>query len=122
MSLHLLIDMNLSPAWVPALKGYGWAATHWSIVGDPRAPDREVMEWARTHGCVVFTHDLDFTTMLALTRATGPSVLQVRTRNVLPEGLAALVDRTLRLHETELAQGALVVIDEQRARLRILPL
>src|SRR4051812_45550130 len=48
--MKLLIDMNLSPQWVPLLKDAGHEATHWSAVGDPRAPDSEVMHWAREHG------------------------------------------------------------------------
>ena len=31
------------------------------------------MDWALTNGYAVFTHDLDFGTLLALTHATGPS-------------------------------------------------
>ena len=29
MSLRLLIDMNLSPAWAPVLRDAGFEATHW---------------------------------------------------------------------------------------------
>ena len=40
------------------------------------------MAWAGEHGSVVFTHDLDFGSLLALTQAVGPSVIQVRTQDV----------------------------------------
>ena len=43
MSIKLVIDMNLSPDWVPVLSGHGWQAIHWSAVGDPRASDRTIM-------------------------------------------------------------------------------
>jgi predicted nuclease of predicted toxin-antitoxin system len=36
MSVRVLVDMNLSPDWVPLLQRQGWAAVHWSAVGDPR--------------------------------------------------------------------------------------
>jgi predicted nuclease of predicted toxin-antitoxin system len=85
MSVKVLIDMNLSPDWVAVLQGQGWPAVHWSTVGDPRATDRTIMDWAVANGSIVFTHDLDFGTMLALTHATGPSVLQVRGQDVLPD-------------------------------------
>jgi predicted nuclease of predicted toxin-antitoxin system len=45
------------------------------------------MAWARENGHVVLTHDLDFGTLLALTRANGPSVVQVRAQDVLPQHL-----------------------------------
>lgn len=122
MSIRILIDMNLTPDWVEVLSKRGWASTHWSSVGDPKAKDHEIMEWARIHKHVVFTHDLDFATMLALTRASGPSVIQVRGRNVLPDHMAPIISAALRQHETELAAGALVVVDEAKSRVRVLPL
>jgi predicted nuclease of predicted toxin-antitoxin system len=80
------------------------------------------MDWARENGYVVFTHHLDFGTMLALTQATGPSVVQVRAQNVLPDHLGPIVVAALRQHEKALAAGALVVVEEWRNRVRILPL
>jgi predicted nuclease of predicted toxin-antitoxin system len=43
MSISIVIDMNLSPDWVPVLQGCGWAAVHWTAIGDPRADDQEIM-------------------------------------------------------------------------------
>ena len=122
MSVRVLIDMNLSPEWVPVLQRHGWSAVHWSTVGDPRATDRTIMDWAVANGYIVFTHDLDFGTVLALTHATGPSVLQVRAEDVLPDHLGAVVLAALRQHDADLASGALVVVDESRRRVRILPI
>jgi predicted nuclease of predicted toxin-antitoxin system len=122
MTIRVLVDMNLSPEWVPLLIGSGCEAVHWSTVGDPRAPDSEIMAWARAHGFIVFTHDLDFGTTLALTHAAGPSVLQLRGQHVLPENVSAQVVATVQRYETELAAGALVVVEENRSRVRVLPL
>lgn len=120
--MKILIDMNLSPRWSDVLRRHGWEAVHWSTVGDPRAPDRAIMTWARDNGHIVFTHDLDFGVLLASTRANAPSVLQVRTQDVTPEHLESLVVAVLRQHEAELDAGALVTVDEVRSRVRILPL
>jgi predicted nuclease of predicted toxin-antitoxin system len=122
MSVSILVDMNLSPEWVPLLRQAGFPATHWSEVGDPRAPDVAIMAWAEINRSVVLTHDLDFGTTLALTHARGPSVLQVRTQQVLPEHIGGIVLAVLRRYETELLAGALVVVDEGRSRVRVLPL
>lgn len=43
--MKILVDMNLSPAWIDVLKSAGLEATHWSTVGAPGAPDREIMLW-----------------------------------------------------------------------------
>jgi predicted nuclease of predicted toxin-antitoxin system len=80
------------------------------------------VDWAVANGYIVFTHDLDFGTALAQTHATGPSVLQVRGQDVLPDHMASLVLAALRQHDADLASGALVVVDESRSRVRILPI
>jgi len=122
MSIQIVIDMNLSPDWVDELAAHGWPSVHWSTIGDSRAVDREIMDWARSNNHVVFTHDLDFGTMLALTHATGPSLIQVRGQNVLPDHMTTIVVAALEQHESDLASGALVVVDEARSRIRILPI
>ena len=122
MAVKLLIDVNLSSQWTPVLNEMGWPAVHWADIGDRRAPDDEIMARAVEHQHVVFTHDLDFGTMLALTGATAPSILQVRSDNTLPAHMAPLVEAALRQHETDLGAGALVVVDEARARVRVLPI
>jgi predicted nuclease of predicted toxin-antitoxin system len=82
-----LVDMNLSPRWVQFLATKGIDALHWSPVGDARATDETIMRWAIDRGYAVFTHDLDFSAILATAGASGPSVLQVRAQNVLPEAI-----------------------------------
>ena len=119
---RLLVDMNLSTEWIPLLRAAGHWAVHWSEVGNPRAPDTALMQWARVNGCAIFTHDLDFGTMLALSGADGPSVIQVRCLNVLPGAIGPLVLSLLEAYGAEIKQGALVVADERRERVRILPL
>lgn len=120
--MKLLVDMNLSPDWVAALAKEGWETIHWSSAGNSRAADSEIMAWAGQNGCVVFTHDLDFGTMLALTQADGPIVIQVRTQDVTPTAIGKLAVNALRQFQKELEQGALIVLDEATVRARILPL
>jgi len=120
--VKILVDMNLSPEWVPTLQTAGFQAVHWSTVGDPRAKDSEIMQWAREKDFVVFTHDLDFGTLLANARAAKPSVLQVRTQDVSPAALGAKVIAALRQFASLLTEGALISVDAHRSRARILPL
>jgi len=113
--------MNLSPDWIAVFEQQEWEALHWSTVGDARATDSVIMEWARANGYVVFTHDLDFGTLLATTRVQGPSVIQVRTQDIMPPSLGGRLVQILRQYEAVLEKGALVTVDETRARVRILP-
>ncbi len=119
--MNLLIDMNLSPDWVEVFERQGWQALHWSTVGDPWATDRLIMEWACAKGYVVFTHDLDFGALLASTRAQGPSVIQIRTQDVMPQSLGHRLAQILRQYKSVLERGALITVDESKSRVHILP-
>ena len=119
--MKILIDMNLPPRWAKVFAAESWEALHWSEVGAPTASDREIMAWARDNDYIVFTHDLDFSALLATTQGEGPSVIQVRTQNVLPEAIGTLVINAMKQFQHELKKGALITIDPHRARSRILP-
>jgi len=120
--MKILVDMNLSPDWVPVLKDAGFEAVHWSKLGDPSASDPIVMNHAAAHGYVVFTHDLDFRAILAATHASAPSVLQIRTQDVDPASLAKTVISVLHQCQKHLEGGALISVDESTHRVRILPI
>jgi len=120
--MKIVIDMNLSPQWVDFLKEEGHDCVHWSEIGSPNAADREILLWARSNGHVLFTHDLDFGAILAATQAGSPSVIQLRAQDVSPSHIGELVASSLQQFIETLERGALVSIDEKRARARILPL
>jgi predicted nuclease of predicted toxin-antitoxin system len=121
MSVPIVVDMSLSPEWVDFLKQAGWSTIHWSAVGHATAKDSEIMTWAASHRHAVFTHDLDFGTTLALTHASGPSVIQVRGQRVLPEHIGSVLLAALNHYQGELASGALLVVEPAKCRVRILP-
>jgi predicted nuclease of predicted toxin-antitoxin system len=75
-----------------------------------------------TNGYIVFMHDLDFGAILAATQANAPSVIQVRTQDVMPVHLEPMIVSALRQCEAELDAGALVIVHEGRLRVRMLPL
>ena len=120
--MKLLIDMNLSPQWIEALADAGIEARHWSEVGDGAASDREVFRWARRHGFVLLTHDLDFSRILALAGGRSPSVVLLRTHRLLPSDSATSLVEVLRRHAAEIDTGAVVVVSPDRYRVRLLPL
>ena len=120
--MKLLLDMNLSPAWLAVLAAHGHDAVHWSEVGAADAPDTHIMAWAVSDGRVIITHNLDLTTLLALTGANGPSVVQLQTQDILPDTASDLLLRVLREFTEQLNAGAIVTVEEDRRRVRILPL
>jgi len=114
--------MNLSPDWVAEFKKAGIQAAHWSSMGRPDAADSEILERASTEGWVVFTHDLDFGTILATRGWATPSVIQLRGQEVTPSAVGRVVFSVVWDFEAELRQGALITVDPSRTRARILPL
>ena len=60
--------------------------------------------------------------MLALTQATSPSVLQIRAQDILPKSIGHIVITILQKYKGELEQGALIIFDSSKERVRILPL
>ena len=114
--------MNLSPRWVEVFSQAGIQAVHWSAVGAADAPDADIMRYAHDNSFCVFTHDLDFSAILAASGASRPSVIQIRHDDVSPEALSEALLQAIRQHGQELQQGGLLTVDPARARVRILPL
>jgi predicted nuclease of predicted toxin-antitoxin system len=120
--MKILIDMNLSPAWVRFLMDRGVEAVHWSSVGEASAPDSQILEYAAANGLAVFTHDLDFGALLARPGSAGPSVIQVRTEDVLPSAIGSVVLRALKGCRGQIEAGAIVTVEIAEDRIRLLPL
>ena len=80
------------------------------------------MQYAKMHGYVILTHDLDFSAMLAATNGKAPSVLQIRTQDILSERFTKTLTSALKQFEDPLDKGALVVVELFRSRARVLPL
>jgi predicted nuclease of predicted toxin-antitoxin system len=120
--VKLLVDMNLSPRWVAYLVDAGIEAAHWSVLGAANAPDSEIMAYAKANECVVLTHDLDFSSILAATHGEKPSVIQIRAEDLSPDVIGDRVVAALQQTVAELEEGALITIDPNRTRLRLLPL
>jgi predicted nuclease of predicted toxin-antitoxin system len=117
-----LVDMNLSPKWIALLHDSGWEAVHWSAVGRADARDSKIMAYAAAKGYVVVTHDLDFGAILAVTHGKKPSVVQVRSEDVSSDIVGRQTVAALHHTQAELEAGALVTIEADRTRLRLLPL
>ena len=93
--MNLLVDMNLSPSWVERLARHGFEAVHWSTIGAATAPDVEILAWAKEHHFVVITNDLDFSAILAAGAVDAPSVVQIRSQDLLSDVVVSIVAKAL---------------------------
>ena len=120
--MRILIDMNLSPTWVQFFVTHGIEAAHWSAIGEASTPDSRILDYAASNEFVVFTHDLDFGAVLAARKTRGPSVIQIRTEDVLPSAIGEIVLLAIEAGRTHLEAGAIVTVDLARNRIRLLPI
>ena len=120
--MKLLLDMNLPPKLADILADKGISSVHWYAIGAPDASDEEIMSYAKDNDNVVVTHDLDFSAILSVTHGQKPSVIQIRVQNLNANEIAELIAMTVSQNSDTIGQGAIVSLDANRARMRVLPL
>ena len=120
--MRLLLDQGLPRGAVVPLGLAGHEAVH---VGDIRlafASDADILDEAVRRGATVVTLDADFHALLALSRATKPSVIRLRVEGLRADALSQLIVAVISVSETDLVAGAVVTADATRARVRRLPI
>jgi predicted nuclease of predicted toxin-antitoxin system len=60
--------------------------------------------------------------MLAHSKSEGPSVIQIRNQNIIPEVSGEMILSIIKSYKDLLEQVVLIVIEELHHRIRILPL
>lgn len=76
--MKLLLDANLSPKLVTALREAGYDADHLADLNMLSASDEQIFECAATEHRTVITADTDFSMLLALRATASPSVVLLR--------------------------------------------
>ena len=120
--MKVLLDMNIPLKYAVLLAKRGIEAIRWSDIGAPVATDEEIMAYACDNDFIVLTFDLDFSAILSATRTTKPSVAQIRASVLHAEQAVDLVAAALLDNADDLRKGAILSIDINKARLRLLPL
>jgi predicted nuclease of predicted toxin-antitoxin system len=120
--MKFLLDSNLSHRVAQLLCDAGLDAVHVRDKGLQHATDSAILEFARQHAFVLVSEDTDFGELLARQRTAAPSFVLLRTYDPLTpdEQAAVLLANLLRLRD-DLEQGAIVVIERSRLRVRRLP-
>jgi predicted nuclease of predicted toxin-antitoxin system len=121
--MRFLVDANLSPRLCDILTAAGHDAVHVLHLDLLNADDPTILARAKADERIVITADSDFATMLALTGADSPSVVQLRRVNELPTAAVAdLLVANLPAVTEHLAQGAIVSLSPSRLAVRDLPI
>jgi predicted nuclease of predicted toxin-antitoxin system len=120
--VKFLIDMPLSPAVAAWLADQGHDAVHASDLGLHRATDSEIIDRARGDARTIVTADLDYPRLLAVARATEPSLILFRNGDWTEgEVRRRLSDILGTLTEGDIA-CSIITVDRDRVRRRRLPI
>jgi predicted nuclease of predicted toxin-antitoxin system len=120
--MKFLADMGLARSTVAFLRAQGHDAVHLRDQGLQRLEDDEIVEKAWEEGRVILTHDLDFGRIVAVSRASVPSVITFRLDDMRPAQVNRYLTEVLAHFAGQLEAGALVSVNERGIRARLLPI
>lgn len=120
--MKFLLDESVSPLLTEQLGGAGHDVVHVRDIGLSGAPDPVVLGAARDDRRVLVTLDTDFGALVAHSGAALPSVVLFRGNiSRRPATQAALLLANLPQVADDLEEGSVVVIGDDRVRVRRLP-
>ena len=119
--MRFLADMGVALGVVEWLRAQGHDTLHLREEGLHRLPNGAIFEKAATEGRILLTFDLDFGEILALSRGRQVSVVLFRLHNTRTPRILERLGRVLAESGGDLEQGAVVVVEESRHRVRRLP-
>jgi predicted nuclease of predicted toxin-antitoxin system len=120
--IRLLLDQGLPRSTVDFMHGAGWDVVHACQCGLATASDEQILQYAQVKDRVICTLDADFHALLAVSGASGPSVIRIRREGMRGSDVASLLVRVWGEVSASIQDGAVVTVTESAIRLRRLPI
>jgi predicted nuclease of predicted toxin-antitoxin system len=120
--MKFLIDNALSPIIAQGLRNTGFEAIHVRDIGMQTASDLSIFEYALHNDHIIVSADTDFGTLLALKQYTKPSVILFRSSDKRPQSQLTLLLSHISEIKDDLTAGSVIVFEDNRIRIRALPI
>ena len=120
--MRLVLDQGVPRDAATRLRGLGYECTHVGEIGMGKAADDEILAWSLGKNAIVVTLDADFHTILAVSGASGPSVIRLRMQGLGSQEVVDVVRRVLAGFEAELKRGSLVTVKVHKTTCHRLPI
>jgi len=120
--MKFLADMGVSISTVRFLRESGHDVVHLHDIAMQKASDLDIVDYAIREDRFVLTFDLDFGTILASSKNVSPSTLIFRLSDLRPVNVNNLLSKILPLVEKPLCTGSIIIIEQDRIRIRKLPI
>jgi predicted nuclease of predicted toxin-antitoxin system len=120
--MQFLADMGVSQRIVAWLRQQGHDAIHLREQGLHRLPNGQIFIKAASEQRIILTWDLDFAEILALSGTNIVSAVIFRLLNTRSANVIRRLEHVLGISAQDLAEGAIIAVEESRHRVRLLPL
>lgn len=120
--MKLLADMGVSQTVVKSLRAMDYEAKHLREEDLQCLPDALIIEKAKLEGRVILTFDLDFGDLMAASKDELPSVIIFRLKNTSPQFVFSRLLNVLQNCSEDITIGAVIIVSDERYRLRRLPI
>ncbi|NVL89445.1 MAG: DUF5615 family PIN-like protein [Desulfobacterales bacterium] len=119
--MKILADMHVSPHTVTFLQALGHDAIRISEILPSNSSDTMIVEAARKEHRAVLTQDLDFSEIISLSGESAPSLISLRLSSSRIEFVNSRLQKVLPQISGYVEKGAIIVIEDDRIRVRNLP-
>ncbi|HEY3936800.1 MAG TPA: DUF5615 family PIN-like protein [Bryobacteraceae bacterium] len=121
-AVRLVLDQGIPRDAAVRLRGIGFECSHVGEIGMSRAADDEILAYALGRNAIVVTLDADFHTILAVSGASGPSVIRLRMQSLGASEVVKPVQTVLAGFESDLKHGSLVTVKAHKTTCHRLPI
>ncbi|MGB7718432.1 MAG: DUF5615 family PIN-like protein [Bryobacteraceae bacterium] len=119
--MNLVLDQGVPRDAAARLRGLGYECIHLGEIGMSKAADEEILAFSLEKNAIVVTLDADLHTILALSGASGPSVIRLRLQGLGALDVAQLVQNFLAGFEADLKRGSLITVKARKTTCHRLP-